>query len=313
MSETGKNMSETTFRLPERPNYNAWCAPGFHSAYYTVDRRYQIMRSHGLPTAYLTFTLSGNGFFRDRLDQMRKLSPGDLCLLEPHHYQNYGAWPQKELWRFHWVHLHIPLAWANWIQAIPASSVSGLRVLNLRTDPLISQIFFTLHPEKEKNFIVNEPLEEALAMNAVEKILLMSLQHYRLRPTHLDARVDKVLEIIQAQPYHLPSMESLVQASDLSESRLRHLFKSQTSTSLTAAINQWRFQESKRALSDPKSTLEAAAESLGFSNQFSFSKWFLKHSGQRPSSYRRKVIYYAGKSVDLARLGTAQHKKAPDV
>jgi len=282
-------------KLPRRPDCDAWCASDFCSAYYRVrDQNYQILRRRGVPTSYLTLTLSGCGFVRDSTDHVYRLEAGHLCVIEAQTPQNYGIWPGNS-WYFHWVHYHTPPAWLPWLQAFPSTGVQGVRALRIR-DPEklknLSRSLFRLHDRVGTTALVNQPLDLALAMNIVERCLLLVLKDAPPPSGLSDLRIQKVLRIIQENPFRALNLQELADKTALSESRLSHLFSEQTGESLSEVLNRRRLAEAKALLKDPICSIQNAAERLHFSNAYSFSKWFLKSAGQRPGAFRTKNIYY---------------------
>jgi|GEM_PF-1124089 len=278
--------------LPPRPKYDAHCAPGFCSAYYLMsDPTYQIMRRNGVPTAYLTLTMSGAGFFRDSSDHVFRTEPGVLTYMDANTPQNYGIWP-GERWGFHWVHLATPFHWDRWVRSIPSTQILGLRTLSVGNAGILRDLsdrLFSLHGDSSATVLASTPLDEALALNLVERTLLTALRETEISSACRDSRIREVLKLIQVRPYRLPSLKELAMATALSESRLCHVFKEQTGETLYVALDRRRFQEAKAVLLSPDISLEAAADRLKFSNAYAFSKWFLKVSGMRPGAFRKQA------------------------
>lgn len=299
-------------KLPRRPDHDAWCAPDFCSAYYEIrDKNYQILRRRGVPTSYLTLTLSGSGFVRDFSDHVYRLEPGHLCFIEAQSPQNYGIGPGAR-WFFHWVHFHTPSAWLPWLQALPSTGVHGVHALHIR-DPEklkgLSRSLFSLHDHMGTTALVSRPLDLALAMNVVERCLLLALKGSPPPSGPSDLRIQKVLALIQENPFQAHNLQELAAKAALSGSRLSHLFMEQTGESLGATLNRRRLAEAKTLLKDPVNSIQSIAERLRFSNAYSFSNWFLRSAGQRPGAFRNKNVYYYKRGI-YAKEPSAKRRRA---
>jgi AraC family transcriptional regulator of arabinose operon len=259
--------------------------PGLVSDYYEVRRGYQVVRRAGSLTSYLMYTVSGEGYFRDARDRVLRVHRGDFALVEAQSYQEYGIWPQSSRWHAHWVHFDPQPHWSHWV---PLSMPSGLKAVSYAhisarsVQRQVSDLFFELQLQRTRP----EPWRHALALNLLERILILARGTASTsRP--VDARIWNVLRAIETSSPHAPSAAELSDIAGLSPSRLAHLFKQHTGMSLLAAINRVRLRTAQFALEQAGTTLAEVAERTGFQSPYSFSNWFLKHSGQRPGEYRR--------------------------
>lgn len=87
--------------------------------------------------------------------------------------------------------------------------------------------------------------------------------------------------------YHRPiSLREMAEMACLSVSAFHRSFKATTGASPASFLRDRRLEEAKRLLLATDSSLADIAASLGYSDQFAFSKSFKKHCGQNPRSYR---------------------------
>jgi len=76
----------------------------------------------------------------------------------------------------------------------------------------------------------------------------------------------------------------------VSPSRLSHLFKAETGTSIMSYLVRARIDEAKRLLASPGGNVNQVAEQVGFADPAHFSRSFKRAEGLSPSDYRRRAI-----------------------
>jgi len=286
MSIPTVEITDTTV-LP-RPQHDAHYELGLISDYYQVRRGYHVMRREGTLTSYLMYSVSGQGFFRDRHDRVIRLRQGDFALVDPQTYQEYGIWPESNHWNCHWVHFDAQPHWIHWLPLASSSELEGVSLAHVSSRSLqrqVSDLFFELQMQKTRP----EVWRHALALNLLERILILARgTEGTSRP--MDPRVWRVLQAIEASAPSPPSATDLSSAAGLSPSRLAYLFKQQTGMSILEAVNRVRLRLAQYALHEPEPSLADVAERAGFQSPYSFSNWFFKQTGQRPGEYRKKSM-----------------------
>jgi AraC-like DNA-binding protein len=270
--------------LPKRSD-EAGYERGLVSDYYEVRRGYQVVRRAGTLTSYLMYTVSGQGYFRDRFDRVLRVRRGDLVLIDAHGYQEYGIWPESHHWNAHWVHFDAQPHWAYWLPLSIAPGLESVSYAHVSARALqrqVSDLFFELQMQRTRP----EAWRHGVVLNLLERILIVARSTSSAeRP--VDRRIWKVLRAIETSSPRAPSVPELGAIAGLSPSRLAYLFKQHAGMSLLAAVNRVRLRAAQGALQEPAATLTEAAERAGFQSPYSFSNWFMKQTGQRPSEYRR--------------------------
>jgi AraC family transcriptional regulator, arabinose operon regulatory protein len=271
-----------------RPAYDAQYEKGLVSDYYQVRRGYHVMRREGTLTSYLMYSVSGQGFFRDRRDRVVRVRQGDFALIEPRAYQEYGIWPESNHWNCHWVHFDAQPHWTHWLPLETPCELEGVSLAHVSSRSLqrqVSDLFFELQTQRTRH----EVWRHALALNLLERILILARStDGTSRP--MDPRVWRVLQAIEASAPHPPSAADLSAAAGLSSSRLSYLFKEQVGMSILEAVNRVRLRLAQYALHEPEHNLAEVAERAGFQSPYSFSNWFFKQTGQRPGEYRKRSM-----------------------
>lgn len=102
----------------------------------------------------------------------------------------------------------------------------------------------------------------------------------------LDHRVLKVLQAIQENPNQ--SIEELAQLACLSSSRLSHLFKAATGSSLKRFLSDRQLEAAADLLQSTNLRVKEVSFYIGFSHEPSFVRAFRNKFGESPSSYRNQ-------------------------
>jgi AraC family transcriptional regulator of arabinose operon len=274
-----------------RPRWDAACAPGLLSDHYQVGQGYHIIRRRGTPTSYMVYTLGGRGFFRDERDRYLSVKKGDLVLINARSYQEYGIEHGAAFWNVHWIHFDVQPQFSRWLPLAGSPGLKDLSTVHVSAELMHSQIsdlFFELQTELRAQSQASDQVRDALALNLLERVLILAQSASagsEGRPK--DPRMWRVLEAIEQRPHAPAAVSELAALVGLSPSRLAHLFKQQTGVSLLAAANRVRLRAARDVLDQSGTTLMDAAEAAGFSSPFSFSHWFHRQAGLRPSAYRK--------------------------
>lgn len=102
----------------------------------------------------------------------------------------------------------------------------------------------------------------------------------------MDFRVELAIRFIKrdlAQEFSLRRLASFV---DLSPSRFRYVFKSETGFSPKAYIRAIRMEVAKQLLEDTSLTVEQIMIRIGLTDRSHFERGFKKAFGQTPTQYR---------------------------
>ena len=83
------------------------------------------------------------------------------------------------------------------------------------------------------------------------------------------------------------SIQEIAKHLDISEVHLRRIFKISANISPAKYINFLRLEKAKNMLHSSNFTIAEIAESVGFDDQFYFSRLFKKETGLPPVSYRK--------------------------
>jgi len=102
----------------------------------------------------------------------------------------------------------------------------------------------------------------------------------------MDRRVEEVAELINTELHRSPSASVLARAVNLSESRLRHIFKRQLGISLSRYVRTIKMQRAADLASTTFLTVKEIMVSVGFRDESHFVRDFEKVYGLSPREYR---------------------------
>ena len=238
---------------------------------YTMDASYRIVRETGLKDHLIMLTLSGGGIACGE-----KLGPKTIYVFHPGERHDYGTDPAIGEWRFLWAHIHA---------SNDLSALLDWRRLELGAIPSEEFSYLLEHfREAALNSATGNSLDEAIAMNAMECVLLRVA---RLRGEIGNIEfADKLRAYI---PQHITgdlSLPTLAKLAHLSTSRFAHRFREVFGMPPLAYVESCRLGAAKRLLLTTSMSVKEVALSSGFSDPLYFTRRFTQAFGRPPSEWR---------------------------
>lgn len=259
------------------------------TGHFHAESGYFAYRSHGTQDWLLIHTLSGYGRFGfpggDIISE-----PGDIVLLRPGTLHDYGVELAHPRWELLWVHFHPRLHWHDtlaWPRVLDeAMADTGLMRLRLKkpNSKRLAARFTDVHR------LANGPQRNhtALAMNALEEVLLWCDEWNPSQREAIDPRIQSAMELMCRKLDQPLPIDTLADAAGLSPSRFSHLFRNITGTTPQRYHEQRRLDRARRLLEMTSMPMKAIARDLGFDNAFYFSRRFSLYAKCSPSAYRRR-------------------------
>lgn len=157
--------------------------------------------------------------------------------------------------------------------------VSMLGTKNVvRLEPSITDVLVSHFKNYENRHFsedgICELLSKSLASSNINSIKLSD---------HIDPRVSDVIDLIKSSPQKSIPFATLLKASGVSESRLMHLFKAETGTTIRKYV-LWKKLQHAIKLHLVGNTLTQSAKLSGFSDPAHFNRVFVSNYGLNPSS-----------------------------
>lgn len=161
--------------------------------------------------------------------------------------------------------------------------------LRAQADILISEVlsFDTVHPDRLESLLFDLMIRIIEVHSDWQHLTRLSV--YAAGRFH-DARIRKAKELILNSPQSDLDMEAIARQCGLSRAQFFVLFKKTTGMTPQMLANIGKMQMAFQWLSDNRScTLGNLSDSLGFSSQGHFTRFFRRHIGAAPSQYHRSI------------------------
>ncbi|HEY3329096.1 MAG TPA: helix-turn-helix domain-containing protein [Capsulimonadaceae bacterium] len=271
------------------------------TGHYVRDETYSSVRTEGTDDFLLIYTLRGSGRFQSA-GQSFTTEPGDVSLIRPGTGHDYHTAPGATTWELLWAHFHPRAHWYDWLtwsELIPG--IVNISVIKLAERDLIVQAFTDM--DRYANASQQKGIE--LAMNALEKALLLCEMKQEGSKSELDSRVTSTMAAIEANLAERISVAELAEKTHLSASRLAHLFKSETGNSLIEYLSIKRIERAKVLLARTSNRISDIGAAVGM-DPVTFAIRFKQHTGISPRTFRsayRTQPRESERPSDIDRLG----------
>ncbi|MGB1237457.1 MAG: helix-turn-helix domain-containing protein [Pseudomonadales bacterium] len=130
------------------------------------------------------------------------------------------------------------------------------------------------------------PVSETLA-TAMGDMLLALLNEQDFLP-RLDVRIARVIEHMEKQISHTPSLCELAAIACLSTSQLKLLFKREMGLSTLQYLTQLRMAKARALLAHTDTPISLIAQQMGYSDVSAFSQRFRSHYGHTPRNSKKQ-------------------------
>jgi AraC family transcriptional activator of mtrCDE len=112
----------------------------------------------------------------------------------------------------------------------------------------------------------------------------------------MEPRIRRIIQLITVDLRREIELDELAHSFNLSESRLRHLFKKEMGISPVQYLKAQRMQQAKELLEKTYLSVKEVMLRVGISDQSHFVKDFKKMYGLSPAQYRRQCLSHKGDS-----------------
>lgn len=106
----------------------------------------------------------------------------------------------------------------------------------------------------------------------------------------MDARVQKVISLIQKDCRRDSSLDEIASHLNLSSSRLRHLFKEETGTTIVQYRKTFRLLQAKLLLETTFLNVKEIMLKVGCKHESNFVRNFKRQHGLSPKRYRESYL-----------------------
>lgn len=257
-----------SFQSYSSPTYGTIFAGHFNE-----NDQYTTSRPAGMSDWLLTYTVEGNGYFRTPAGE-KSCTAGDVALLRKGVPHQYGT-ATGSRWNFIWAHFP-DLTETNYLPE------EELLIQPLGNAHLQNRVYYALRnvlqdSREQRSFWL--PLCE----NEIRGILLLMAERGRRK---VDPRVEESLHYLSRHMKEAIKIADIAKSVGLSSSRLSHLFKAETGTTLVETLNVMRIRQAALLIKHSGRTAVEAAFDVGFQNYSHFASLFREQMGASPREYR---------------------------
>ncbi len=231
----------------------------------------------------LIMTVRGQGEF-NCVRQTLLTQPGDLLLFSPDGLYDYHRSERSRLWSHRWVFFLPDEDWRTllrWPEVGPGTFLLRPPIAEIATlEGLFKQIQYYRYQ--------NQPLEQRLAKNLLEQLLIRC---YQLAPNPdtalIDSRIETAVAYIRQHYSQDITVAEIANIAGISSSRLAVLFKQQQGVSPLTYRDEIRMSTACDLLFNTRLPITTIAGQVGYSDPQYFSRSFKRCMKQSPRQYRR--------------------------
>jgi AraC family transcriptional regulator of arabinose operon len=242
---------------------------------------FRIRRPHGTPDWLLIYTVHGSGRFVAAGDVV-ECSPGDALLWPPGALQDYRTGTAGH-WELLWAHFVPAEEWSGWLPRGPGGDPAQVHFEGAERRRLTDTLM-ALPPARTQSDVGRR-----LADLRLQEVGLMLAIAGRQQPTgvnSIDRRLDRDMATVGNDPRARHSARTLAQVAGVSPSRLAHLAREVTGSSLGTVIREIRIRHAARMLELTDLPVGIIADEIGLSPPSYFSRVFRRSTGLSPRAYR---------------------------
>lgn len=224
------------------------------------------------PYSRLYFILDGDGYYRTNKETT--FFEKSCCYLLPRGFSfNHGCKSSMEQVFFH----------------LSLKSSTGYDLLNAVKNPL----FCCFDRDKLLDCFYSDGICSVLKIKALISEYLWKLLEKSDTPLPLkeySSCVSLALSHIHSQSNARLNLDELAECCFVSQTTLSKKFRNELNTTVSAYIDDMIFARAQLMLKNPELTIGFISDSLGFCDQFYFSRRFHMRYKESPGSYRKKVL-----------------------
>lgn len=244
----------------------------------------------------IVFIIKGRGTLVQE-DRIFYLRPGDVFVLFPEVKHFYYADP-GDPWELMWVSFNgnVCREIIRSINLIPEAPVI-VDAFSQRLVELLKKIINNLGNENEPHALKSTGYLYLLFSEMLE---ISTQNNEIISKNKKEDIIEKALAFIELNYYNCINVDVLCKHVNYSRSYFSRLFKEEVRQSIPDYINNVRIQKARLMLKNTDLNINGIAKSVGFDDQFYFSKIFKKVTGLAPASYKTHLIQIPGSPADVA-------------
>ena len=213
-------------------------------------------------------------------DTVFELSAGDIFLAKPNQLITYSA-DVEDPWEYYWVGFNGACA-NKLVQQLPFSEHCPVHHCKNteKVKDAVFNIFLSRGPDPR-----NEPLMVGYLYLFIAELMKEAMEASPRVSSSSSQYVINAIKYIQFNYSHDISIDDIAQAVGVSRSHLYRVFMSNVGQSPIDYLTNYRISEACYLLKNSELSIAEIAVSVGFFDQFYFSRVFKKNKGVPPSRY----------------------------
>jgi AraC family transcriptional regulator of arabinose operon len=280
------NLSDTVETPKRKP-------PGILSTdIYRKEYGYHVHRSKGTRDWHMILTLAGVGVVNNGTERF-VCEEGDIIFISPGTVHDYYT-EEGTIWVKMWCHFTPNPNFYEWWSF--SEHFGGVRFFRLGQNKVKNQIRKAFERLIFHSYSFG-PFSEALAVNALEEILLLVAQYQHTTDSvSVDPRIQAVVRYLEQNYMQQIDRDHLARMVCLSPSRLTHLFKERVGQSITDILLNYRLKQAANMLQTSEQSIHDICFETGFNSPTFFTRKFIAFYGVSPGQFRKR---YKNNGMDI--------------
>ncbi|PWW06939.1 AraC family transcriptional regulator of arabinose operon [Mangrovibacter plantisponsor] len=265
--------------------FNAYLVSGYTPISRGGRLDYYINRPQGMKGYIINLTLRGAGRVKAGEGYIT-CQEGELVLFPPGIPHHYGRAESHDFWDHLWIYFMPRPYWLDWLRWDNTHQNIGRTQCET---PEIQEGLKALFSEVIHHNSDDAPLSEALAMNALERLILHCFQMQPQSNRHnVDPRINALCDYLNNNIADEMTVDALAKMVFLSPSRLAHLFRSEMGETIFSWREKQRVNRARALMQSTELSVSNIAEAVGYSDAMYFSRIFRRHNGVAPREYKKR-------------------------
>ncbi len=229
----------------------------------------------------LIYTLKGSGTLGSG-DVQLELIPGSCAIIDCHTPHEYSA--NAKQWEFFWIHFDGSGVKAL-LEILYPAAVQAVKLQN----PSTLELLLTKLLQLAKHNDILSCTEASSHMHTLFQLLLQSAleDEQNHKKENLDKDITAVVEYIQENYQYPITIDDMIRDIPISKYHFIRCFRRVMGVTPYSYLTNYRINMSKILLRSSDRSIADIAEACGFLDTSNFISQFKRHTGVRPTHYRR--------------------------
>ena len=277
-----ENIEDNSLWITATPTATTLTLPFYimEAGHFLARQDYMVKREYH-NSFLMLYTINGEGTLSSAGTTM-SLSPGCCAVIDCHNPHEYYSTTKN--WEFLWIHY-------NGSGAVPMLDIlypgDMQPILPADTSHFEEQLVTLIELTKRND--ISSCMETSSVMHSLFQILLFSLletERNHQKETY-SADINAAVTFIRENYFRPITIDDIIRDIPISKYHFIRLFRRIMGVTPYSYLTNYRINRSKILLRSTRKSIAEIAEACGFSDTSNFISQFKKHTGVRPTHYRR--------------------------